>query len=255
MRIGDFLNGRNVEVHSMPHEQMNEQQVATYLTMDLRDVIKWASRGQVPCRKVGDQKYRFRKGDIDHWIWEQMHSFDSKALKGIERGVSAHHGFDFEKPLICPMISEKALTVPLQAKTSNSVIRGLLEQAEKADLIYARDELINELIGREKLCSTAMLPGVAFPHPRQPMPYEIASSFIVVGVTSNGIPFGAKDGSLTRLFFLVCCKDDRTHLHVLARLVRILDERNIVERLMDSETPEQLGEILAHRELEVLHQA
>lgn len=234
---------------------MNEQQVATYLTMNLRDIIKWASRDQIPCRKVGDQKYRFQKEDIDHWIWEQMHSFDSKALKGIERGVSEHHGFDVEKPLICPMISEKAMTVPLKAKTSHSVIRMLLDQAEKANLIYARDELINEFLGREKLCSTAMLPGVAFPHPRQPMPYDIASSFIVAGVTSNGIPFGAKDGSLTRLFFLVCCKDDRTHLHVLARLVRILEDRSIVEKLMDSETPGQLAETLAHRELELLHQA
>ncbi len=237
----------------MPHEQMTELQVATYLTMDSRDIIKWASRGQIPCRKVGDQKYQFRKQDIDHWVWEQMHSFDSKALKGIERGVSAHHGFDADKPLVCPLIPEQSLAVPLKAKTSQSVIRELLDLAEKAELIYARDELLNELMGREKLCSTAMLPGVAFPHPRQPMPYDIAESFIVAGVTSNGIPFGAEDGSLTRLFFLICCKDDRTHLHVLARLVRLLDDKNIVQTLIDSETPEQLAETLAHRELEVLH--
>lgn len=248
-----FPFGRNLEISIMPYEQMNEQQVAAYLTMDLRDIIKYSSRGQIPCRKVGDQKYLFRRSDIDHWVWEQMHSFDSRALEGIERGVSAYHGFDVEKPLVCPLISDTALAVPLQARTRQSVIRGLLDLADRAELVYDRDELLKELLGREKLCSTALLPGVAFPHPRHPMPYDIASSFIVVGVTSNGIPFGANNGSLTRLFFMVCCKDDRTHLHVLARLVRLLDAKGIVEKLMESETAEQLAEILAHRELEVLH--
>ena len=32
---------------------MNSRQVADYLHMDLREVTKLASRGQIPCRKVG----------------------------------------------------------------------------------------------------------------------------------------------------------------------------------------------------------
>ncbi len=238
----------------MPHEQMNEQQVAAYLTMDLRDVVKWASRGQIPCRKLGEQKYRFRKSDLDHWVWQQMHNFDSQAIAGIERGVSEYHGFEVDKPLICPLIPDHGLVLPLQAKTRQSVIRALLDRAEELGLVYARDDLLNELLGREKLCSTALLPGVAFPHPRHPVPYDIAESFIIVGASLAGIPFGAEKGSLTRLFFLICCKDDRTHLHVLARLVRLLEAKTMTEQLIACDSTEQLAELLAHRELQVLHQ-
>jgi len=238
----------------MPHEQMDERQVAAYLSMDLRDILKWAGRGQIPSRKVGEQKYRFRKSDVDHWVWERMHNFDRKEIEGIERGVSAHHGYDADVPIVCPLIPEHGLAVPLAAKTRQAALRGLVDQAVAAERVYNREELLNELQGREQLCSTALLPNVAFPHPRHPLPYDIAASFIVVGHTPSGLPFGAEDGSLTRLFFLVCGKDDRTHLHVLARLVRMLDNHGVVDRLLACETPLALAEALARREMEVLQQ-
>ena len=237
----------------MPHERMNEQQVATYLTVDVRDVRKWAGRGQIPCRKLGDQRFLFVKSDIDHWVWDQMHNFDAKALKGIERGVGRHHGFDMERPVVCPLIPEGGLCIPLEARTRDSALRGLVERGEELGLVYGRNDLLDELQGREQLCSTALLPEVAFPHPRQPLPYGLADSFVLVARTPQGIPFGADGGGLTRLFFLVCCKDDRTHLHVLARLVRMLDHPDIIARLIEMPSADLVAEALALREMEVLH--
>ncbi|MBN1554627.1 MAG: PTS sugar transporter subunit IIA [Phycisphaerae bacterium] len=237
----------------MPNEQMDEQQVAVYLSMDVREIIKRASRGQMPCRKTGEQKYLFRRADLDHWVWEQMHNFNREELAGIERGVSEHHGVDAEEPIVCPLIPDAGLAVPLSGKTRAAALRALVDQAESAGLVYNRDDLLGELQGREQLCSTALLPRVAFPHPRHPLPYDIAASFIIVGLTHTGVPFGSEDGSLTQLFFLVCGKDDRTHLHVLARLVRMLDDHGVVDHLLECQTPDHLAEALAHREMEVLN--
>lgn len=235
----------------MPHEVMTEQQVAAYLNMDVRQIRKFASREQIPARRVNDS-FVFRKSDVDHWVWERMHHFDDDDLAGIERGVAAHHGFEADRPLVCPLIPDAGLFVPLLSKTREAVIRDLTRCGESLELVYDRDGLAEELRGRESLCSTALLKGVAFPHPRHPLPYEIAESFILVGLTPAGVPFGSEDGSLTRLFFLLCCKDERTHLHVLARLVRMLDDRMVVQQFMQAETPDELAELLAHRELEVL---
>lgn len=236
----------------MPYEQINEHQVAAYLGIDLREVIRLAARGIIPARKVGNEKFVFRKNDLDHWVWDEMHNFDRKKLAGIERGVFAHHGLCPDEPIVCPLIPNAGFIVPMHAKTRESTLRTLVEQAENMGLVYDRDELLSEMRGREQLCSTALLPGVAFPHPRQPLPYDIAASFLIVGKTDKGIPFGAENGGLTRLFFMVCCKDDRTHLHVLARLVRILDNSATMAALLDAHSPEELANILAHREMEVL---
>ena len=236
----------------MPHEIMDEQQVAAYLHMDVRDLAKLASQGRIPCRKI-QGKHRFRKGDIDHWIEERMHTLGKERLAGIERGVSAHHGMEADGMIVCPLIPQGGLAAPLNARTRDAAIRALADLADKAGMVYARDELVKEVRNREKLCSTAMMPGVAMPHPRHPLPYDIAGSFVTVGLTSSGIAFGAADGSLTRLFFLICCKDDRTHLHVLARLAQMLHEPDAMDELLLAGGADELGDILSRREQAVLH--
>ena len=55
--------------------------------------------------------------------------------------------------------------------------------------------------------------------------------------TTQGIAFGAPDGRLTDLFFLTASQDDRHHLHILARLCRMLYDEDFVARLQDAETP------------------
>ena len=238
----------------MPHEQMNEKQVASYVHLDLREVVKLASRGDIPCRRASGG-YVFRKSDVDHWIEAHMHTLDRNRLVGIERGVIAHHGSDSDEgseSFICQMIPRGAVAVPLKAKTRESAIRALVELADQAELVYARDDLLKEIREREQLCSTALWPGVALPHPRHPLPYDIAASFVVAGVTLSGIPYGCPNGSLTRLFFLICCKDDRTHLHVLARLAQMLHNQSDIDRLMHVEAPDEFTDILWQLEEVVL---
>ena len=223
----------------MPFEQMDQQQVAAYLKMDMRQVVKLSSRGQIPCRKVGG-KFIFLKAEVDHWVEEQMPDLDKTRLAEIEEGVSEHHGYDVDSLRICSMIPDEGIAVPLGAKTREATIRRLVDVADAAGVVYVRDELLDAIRARENLCSTALGPGVAMPHPRHPLPYDIARSFVVVGMTPNGIPFGAEDGSLTRLFFLICCKDESTHLHVLARLCRMLHGREAIDSLLDCDDAEGL---------------
>jgi len=231
----------------MPREAMNERQVAAYLHMDVRDVIKLASRGRIPCRKVG-RGYQFRKGQVDHWIEAHLHTLDRDRLEGIEKGVTAHHGVDHAELEVCPLIPPEGLAVPLTARTKTGVIHDLVGLAEAAGLVYDRQHLIDDVLQREQLCSTAITGELALPHPRHPLPYDIAESFVIVGSTPGGIPFGAENGSLTRLFFLICCKDDRTHLHVLARLARMLHAPQSVRLLLDAADAEQMRRRLTELE-------
>lgn len=230
---------------------MTDQQVAAYLDIDVREVAKLASRGKIPCRKVGG-KFRFSKGELDHWVETQMHTLDKSRLAGIHKGVSAHHGLDPHGLLVMPLIPRRGLAVPLKAKTREAVLRDLVDIADKAELVYSRDDLLKEIREREELCSTAMLPGVALSHPRHPVPYDIAESFVVAGLTNSGVPFGAEDGSLTRLFFLICGKDERTHLHILARLATMMHDQSVIDRMLDAENTEELTEILNKAELNVI---
>ncbi|MFP3936815.1 MAG: PTS sugar transporter subunit IIA [Phycisphaerae bacterium] len=234
----------------MPGEQLDEKQLADYLNMDLRDVRKLASRGKIPCRKTRSG-YVFRRGEVDHWVEQRMHELGPDRLGDIEKGVTAHHGIEPESLRICDMIPDGGIEVPLAARTRNSTMRRLVELADKAGLVFDPKKLVAEIEHREEMCSTAIFPHVALPHPRRPMPYDIARSFVIIGSSPGGIPFGSEDGSLTRLFFFTCCKDDPTHLHVLARIASVLHLQGASEELLTAENPDDLLAALRRREEEL----
>lgn len=235
----------------MPQEQMKDKQVAAYLHLDLREVQKLAQRGGIPCRKIHGE-FVFRKGEIDTWVERQMPHLGAERLRAIEKGVSNHHGIDRETMLVWPLIPDGGIIYPLKATSRDAVIRQLVKAADTAGLVYAADILMKEIRDREELCSTAFMPGVALPHPRHPLPYDIEASFVIVGMTASGIPYGSVDGSLTRLFLLICCKDDRTHLHVLARIAQMLDDVQTLDAAFSAGSREELAEILRGREEQVI---
>ena len=87
----------------MPRERMDEQQVSAYLRMDLRQVQRLASRGQIPCRRVGG-RFVFTKVELDHWVEVQMHEMAPDRLRDIENFWQlftfflGHHLAPFSQP-------------------------------------------------------------------------------------------------------------------------------------------------------------
>jgi PTS system nitrogen regulatory IIA component len=73
------------------------------------------------------------------------------------------------------------------------------------------------------------------------------------GRTASPLPFGAPQGGLTDIFFLVCCRDDRTHLRVLARLTRLLLRPEFLGELRAAETPGETWERIAAAERQLLN--
>jgi mannitol/fructose-specific phosphotransferase system IIA component (Ntr-type) len=112
--------------------------------------------------------------------------------------------------------------------------------------------LVVSLEAREALCSTGMPGGFALLHPRVPDPYLFESSFIVLGRAVQNIFFGAPDGNPTDLFFLICCQDDRLHLHTLARICLIAKKTAILEQLRQSPDASSMHAALLAAEEEAL---
>src|SRR5437879_1317158 len=202
----------------MSQEMMTVDQLAHYLQRDARELQKWASRGYLPSHKVSGE-YRFHPTEINHWLETQMHAYTEQELTRLEQGA-AGRGPD-QQPLITTLLSETTTAVPLHAGTKASVLKGLVKVAEQSWQVYDPDAILEAIRQREEIGTTAVEGGVAIPHPRRPLPAALGDSVMAFGRLVNPIPFGAPHGGLTDLFFLVCCRDDRTHLRTLARLSRL----------------------------------
>jgi PTS system nitrogen regulatory IIA component len=225
---------------------MDVDQLAAYLRRDAREVGKLASRGRLPGHKVGGE-WRFARAEINHWLESQLHGYTDEQLTALESG----HGR--EEPLIAALLSPACVAVPLAASTKASVLKELVKLAEESWEIYDPDAILEAVRLREEMASTALPSGVAFPHPRRPLSAALGESVVAFGRTASGVPFGDPNGGLTDCFFLICCRDDQTHLRVLARLTRLLLREGFLDELRAVETPAEAYEIIVAAERELLN--
>ena len=150
------------------------------------------------------------------------------------------------------MLVRGAIGSAMTSKTKASVLRDLVALAEKTGQLTDPKELLESLETREELCSTALPGGIAIPHPRFHQPYLFESSFIVVGRPIQEIHFGLPDGGPTDLIFLLCCQDDRIHLHTLSRLCLMAQKTETLPQLRAAPNAAAMRDCIVAAEREVL---
>jgi len=229
---------------------MNMLELAHFLGMDQRQAAKMAQRGEIPCQKVAGQ-YRFNRAEVTEWMQQNLGP-GKHNLASVDEGRAAQRQADPEDALVTPLLCEEAISIELAARTKSSLLRELVGLAQETQQLYDSDALLEALSHREQLCSTAMEGGIAIPHPRRPLPYAVAEPILVIAQTTQGIGFGAPDGRLSDLFFMTCSQNDHDHLHVLARLCRMLNDKDFPQQLRDAESPEEIVDLMRCREREVI---
>ena len=233
----------------MDVEIMDLEQLAAYLQRDARELSKLANRGYLPGKKVGGV-WRFASSEINHWIETQMHAFTEEELEALEQrggGTLVATG-----SLVGSMLSESTVAVPLLASTKASVLKELVNLAAQSWQVYDSDVLLNAIKHREELGTTALESGVAIPHPHRPLSDKAQGEAVIAFArTTRGIPFGAPDGGLTDLFFLVRCRDSRTHLRVLARLSRLMLRPGFLDELRAVESGPDALQLIENAEREL----
>ena len=238
----------------MPFRSRSLEEFARHIAMDAREVRRLADRGKLPGQKVGGQ-WRFNRARVTEWLQQEMPKLDESRLIALEEAMSGPRpeSAGDARMSVTELIDVNGVAATLPAKTKGSVIRRLVELAEQTGMLYDASGLLDAIQEREDLYSTALPNGVAIPHPRQPMPYVSAEPLVCIGRIIGGVAFGGAHRGLTQLFFLICSHDDRGHLHVLARLMRLLDPATI-ELVLEAETSEDMLRVLIEKERDIIEQ-
>jgi PTS system nitrogen regulatory IIA component len=231
----------------MPYSDFDINSLARYLHLSPQQVVKLAERGQLPGRKVGGQ-WRFAKPDIHHWLEHRIGLSDELELIKVEAALQQSAPLENQEDIrISDLLPLEAIAVPLYARTRNSVIDSMVELAAQTGWLWDTKEMAQAVKAREAMHSTALENGVALLHPRRPMPKILSQSFLALGYTSTGIPFGT-DVPLTDIYFLICSMEDRSHLRVLARLSRILTTPGFLNALHQVTHAEEVRQLIVETE-------
>lgn len=212
----------------MPHLSLSLDDLAVQLGRDKRELEKLVSRGRIPGRRV-DGTWRFHPAEIRMWLEQEMRGYSTQELAVVEE--SQRGGEVLRASPLTGILQLETMQVPLEARTRRSVLESLLEVAGRTWQVWEPALLLAAVLEREEVLSTGFENGVAIPHPRNPLPQALGASVVAYGRTFSGIPFGAPKRNLTDIFFLVACRDSRTHLAVLARLGRLLQLPGLLDDL------------------------
>jgi len=141
------------------------------------------------------------------------------------------------------LIEEDLMNFELGAPGKEAVIKELVELASRSKLVRDKELLEEEVIKREKLVTTGVGWGVAFPHAKTRAMKGIVIAF---GRSTKGIPFEAMDGKPVHLFFLIAAPEDTigAHLNVMARLSFLMKGQENRDRLMAAKNPGEVMEVL-----------
>ena len=221
-------------------EIMTLAELANYLKVAEKTVVRMAREGKIPGTKVASQ-WRFMRSLVDEWLQKRM------------QPVTRTNLFELLKhaPEVVPvsrLVSPDLMIFDVKPGPVPKVLEQLVNPLQKKGLIEDRKQYLDLLIKREQLHSTAIAPHVAIPHARTPSDCNLKKSALVIGICPEGVDFGADDKEKTHVFILICSEDEVVHLRLLAKISRLLSRRSMIKRLMTSTNSEQVIALLAEAE-------
>ncbi|MBA3484856.1 MAG: PTS sugar transporter subunit IIA [Pirellulales bacterium] len=230
----------------MADDTFDVASLAAYLHMMPAQVSRLAERGKLPGRRVAGQ-WVFSPPEISHWLEDRMGLSDDEELATIETNLRRTERGGASTIDFAELLPLETIAVPLDARTSGSVIKAMSELAATTGMLWDPQRMAEAVAEREAMAPTALEYGVALLHPRRPQSSILGQAVIALGITSQGIPFGGP-GGLTDIFFLIAATSDHEYLRILARLSRIINDRDWLAQLRECQDPHAARQLILDRE-------
>jgi fructose-specific phosphotransferase system IIA component len=123
-------------------------------------------------------------------------------------------------------LSKKAILTDIKSTSKEEVVKEMVDFLIEAGDVEKRNrnKLIDALMSREALGSTAIGQGIAIPHAKCDCVDKLVAAF---GLSKKGVDFDSLDGELAYIFFLLVAPQDSAgpHLKALARISRLLKDK------------------------------
>lgn len=147
------------------------------------------------------------------------------------------------------IIEENNIIPELKAKDKKGVLEELAEVISSHEPSIDKGALVKVLVERERLGSTGIGDGVAIPHGKM---NGVSRPIISFGRSRQGLDFDSMDGQPAHLFFLLIAPEDSSsvHLQVLAKIAKILKNRDFRKKLMETGTKKELYQTIVQTDEE-----
>lgn len=210
--------------------------VAELLSVSETTIRRWLFDGKIPAYKLNHQ-YRFSRIEIENWMMsskmEQDKGFSSFAEEEAPLPKTGTQQFSLFRA-----IHKGDVLFDVQGDNKEEVIHNCMKLvAPKLGLDV--EVLVELLMDRERLMSTALSHGIAVPHPRE---FIVKGPFdqVVVAFLDKPIDFDSLDGSPVHTMFFLFSSQDKRHLHLLSKIAHLSSSSHLLEQLRVASSKEEV---------------
>lgn len=145
--------------------------------------------------------------------------------------------------MITELINERLIRLNLSAQDKDGVLSELVDVLDQEGRLHDKQQFLADIYAREELGNTGFEDGVAIPHAKS---RAVKAPAVVIGISRNGIEYGAEDGLPSRLFFMIASPDGGAnhHIEVLAELSSKLIEEGFIAQFLAAQNEHQALELL-----------
>ncbi|MDR6995501.1 fructose-specific PTS system IIC-like component [Aeromonas salmonicida] len=146
--------------------------------------------------------------------------------------------------MLTTLIDEGLICLDIAANDKQGLFVELATRLKACGKIGNQDQFVRDLWARENLDNTGFEQGVALPHAKSEAVLQPA---IVIGISRQGIDYGAEDGLASKLFFMIASPAGGAnhHIEVLAELSTKLLEPGFIPRMQAATSKAEVLSLLA----------
>jgi PTS system nitrogen regulatory IIA component len=148
---------------------------------------------------------------------------------------------------ITDFLNVQTVIPTLVSREKNAVLREMADWLAASHPFLDKKKVLDVLLDRERISTTAIGEGVAIPHGKLPGVDRVLGA---LGRSGEGIDFASLDGRPTHLFFVLIAPENAAadHLKALARISRLLKDEAFRRRLMEEKTSQEIFQAIAEED-------
>jgi PTS system nitrogen regulatory IIA component len=197
---------------------MNRSEAARFLRVAEGTLERWVRQGLI--RSLDRHGHDFDRDELSRWARDRGMQVDPH--RALQRGK--------KEAVLLSAIERGAVTAGVEASSAVDAIQLAIESlSQLAPRLRAR--LLDEVLERERMASTALGEGIAVPHPREPLGAALEQPLISLVLLDTPLDWAAVDGGLVHTVALLASPTAGAHLEILSQIGRAVRFAEVVRLL------------------------
>ncbi len=211
--------------------QLTVNDIIKIFAVTEQTVNHWIEKKDMPCIKANEQ-YRFNYIELLDWALEKRVQLTPELLTLGERE-------NHNPSVLYQALKAGNIYYGISGGNRGEVLKSIVDVLPLAQKLNKKS-LLQMLIAREKMMSTAIGNGIAIPHVRNPVVLHMDHPSITLCFLKKPVDFKALDGKPVFILFTLLSPSVKKHLAILSRLAFCLQNAKLQEYLHLKASPEEI---------------